>query len=81
MKEEELENREVVGLKTLEGILSFILEDFVEIGLQYFYFEKYQFANDLLTYINAGFMVVKGFELAVRGVMVSKETMSAQESF
>ena len=78
MKDEELDNKQVVYLKTLEGILSFILEDFVEMGLQYFYFEKYQFANDLLTYINAGFMVVKGFELTARGVMVLSPD---QESF
>ena len=81
MKEEEPDNREVVGLKTLEGILSFILEDFVEVLLQYFYIEKFQFANDTLTYINAGFMVVKGIELTVREAIQLKKSMSQQESF
>ena len=80
MKDEELDNRYVVDLKTLEGILSFILEDFVEVLLQYFYFEKFQFANDKLTYINAGFMIAKGIELTVRGVIASK-LVSEQESF
>ena len=75
----ELDNYEVVLLKTWEGIISFILEDFVEIGLQYFYFEKFQFANDTLTYINAGFMIVKGFELTVRGLILFKRFM--MESF
>ena len=57
------------------------MEDSVEVLLQYFYFEKFQFANDTFTYINAGFMVVKGFELTVRGVMVLKDNMSGLESF
>ena len=81
MKGEELDNGDVVFLKTWEGILSFILEDFVEVLLQYFYLEKFQFANDKLTYINAGFMIVKGIELTVRGVIFLKHFMSEQESF
>ena len=55
-------------VKTLDGILSLVFEDFVEIGLQYFYFEKYQFLNDTFAHINAGFMVVKTFELFVRPI-------------
>ena len=81
MKDEELDNGQVVILKTLEGIVSFILEDFVEVLLQYFYFEKFQFANEKLTYINAVFMIAKGIELTVRGMMVLKDVMSEQESF
>ena len=57
-------------VKTFDWILSFILKDFVEVGLQFFYFEKYQFLNDTFTNINAGFMVVKTFDLAVSWMIV-----------
>ena len=70
-----------IEIKLWGEILSFILEDSVEIGLQYFFFEKFQFTNDKLTYINAGFMIAKGIELTVRGVIEVKDSMSEQESF
>ena len=57
-------------VKTFDWILSFILEDLVEVGLQFFYFEKYQFLNDTFTNINAGFMVVKTFDLALSWMIV-----------
>ena len=56
-------------VKTMDWILSFVLEDFVEIGLQFFYFEKYQFLNDTFANINAGFMVVKTFEMFMRPIL------------
>ena len=56
-------------VKTMDWILSFVLEDFVEIGLQFFYFEKYQFLNDTFANINAGFMVVKTFEMFMRPII------------
>ena len=56
-------------VKTIDGILSLVLEDFVGIGMQYFFFEKYQFFNDTFANINAGFMVVKTFELFMRPIL------------
>ena len=81
MKVKELANGTVVELTTLEAILSFVLEDFVEISLQFFYFEKYQFVTDTFAYANAGFMVVKGFELTFRVVIALKYLISRRESF
>ena len=57
-------------VKAFDCILSFILKDFVEVGLQFFYFEKYQFLIDTFTNINAGFMVVKTFDLALSWMIV-----------
>ena len=81
MKAQELDIARVISFKIWEGPLSFVFEDFVEIGLQYFYFEKYQFANDILTYIKASFMVAKGFELTVRTVIFLKQSMIYKKSF
>ena len=60
-------------MKLAEAAVSFILEDFVEVGLQFFYFEKYALMpNDLLVYFNAVIMVLKAFELTVRMILVVK---------
>ena len=57
-------------MKLAESALSFILEDFVEVGLQFFYFEKYALMrNDLLVYFNAVIMVLKALELTVRMIL------------
>ena len=54
-------------------MLSFILEDFVETGLQYFYFEKYGFVKgDLVVYFNAGFMIFKALVLSIRIIIFMK---------
>ena len=61
-------------MKLAEAALSFILEDFVEVGLQFFYFEKYALMpNDLLVYFNAVIMVLKALELTVRMILQLKE--------
>ena len=60
-------------MKLVEAALSFILEDFVEVGLQFFYFEKYALMpNDLLVYFNAVIMVLKALELTVRMILELK---------
>ena len=79
-----LANVDVVSMKGGEELISFILEDFVEVGLQYFYFEKYSFLpNDILVYFNASFMVLKALELTIRMIIVMKEdwTDDDEESF
>ena len=84
LKGEALSNKSVVLMKVIEELISFILEDFVEVGLQYFYFEKYSFLpNDTLVYFNASFMVLKALELTIRMIMWMKEewTDEDEESF
>ena len=72
-KDDALENGYVVFMKLLEGAISFILEDFVEVGLQFFYFEKYALMpNDLLVYFNAVIMVLKALQLTVRMILELK---------
>ena len=61
-------------MKLAEAALSFILEDFVEVGLQFFYFEKYALMpNDLLVYFNGVIMVLKALELTVRMILELKK--------
>ena len=61
-------------MKLAEAALSFIFEDFVEVGLQFFYFEKYALMpNDLLVYFNAVIMVLKALELTVRMIIELKK--------
>ena len=51
-------------------MVTFILEDFVEVGLQFFYFEKYTYMpNDILSYFKASFMICKALEPTVRVIM------------
>ena len=61
--------------KCLEGISIFILEDFAQVGLQYFYHEKYTFLeNDVLVYVNVLFMVAKAIFFSVEIIVVSQKT-------
>ena len=69
-------------MKVGQELITFLLEDFVEVGLQFFYFEKYSFMpNDTIVYINALFMVYKALELTVRMIILMKEDWNYQESF
>ena len=78
MKGKALDNDDIVLMKLAEECISFILEDFVEVGLQYFYFEKYSFLpNDILVYFNASFMVLKALELTIRMVKFMKESWTS----
>ena len=66
-------------MKLAEAALSFIFEDFVEVGLQFFYFEKYALMpNDLLVYFNAVIMVLKALELTVRMILELKNNWNAR---
>ena len=69
-KDEPLRNSEIVYCGFVEGNISFVLEDFVEVCLQYFYFEKYSFmpVNSIVIF-NALFMVLKALYLTVRTVI------------
>ena len=69
-------------MKVAQEFITFLLEDFVEVGLQFFYFEKYSFMpNDTLVYINALFMIYKALELTVRGIILMKKDWEDEESF
>ena len=60
-------------MKGIQELITFLLEDFVEVGLQFFYFEKYLFMpNDTIVYINALFMIYKALELTVRMIIIMK---------
>ena len=66
-------------MKLAEAAWSFILEDFVEVGLQFFYFEKYTLMpNDLLVYFNAVIMVLKALELTVRMILELKNQWNSE---
>ena len=61
-------------MKASQELITFLSEDFVEVGLQFFYFEKYSFMpNDTIVYINAFFMIYKALELTVRMIIRMKE--------
>jgi len=60
-------------MKASQELITFLLEDFVEVGLQFFYFEKFSFLPDYIVYFNAVFMIVKALELTVRGIIVMKK--------
>ena len=47
--------------KAGETITNFILEDFAQVGLQYFYFEKYRFRESILIEVITSFMEFKRF--------------------
>ena len=61
-------------MKFSHELNTFLLEDFVEVGLQFFYFEKYSFMpNDMIVYINAFFMVAKALYLTWQMIIVVKK--------
>ena len=60
-------------MKVKQEIITFFLEDWVEVGLQFFYFEKYSFMPDNTVIFNAVFMIVKAVELTVRVLIWKKE--------
>ena len=70
-------------MKLAQELITFIFEDFVEVGLQFFYFEKYSFMpNDTIVYLNASFMIYKALELTVRMIMIMKKDWNdKKESF
>ena len=76
-KDAALDNETVVFMKLFEGGISFILEDFVEVGLQYFYFEKYEFKpSDSFVIFNSVFMILKALEVTYRMIMFMKQRWS-----
>ena len=70
-------------MKAIQELITFILEDFMEVGLQFFYFEKFSFMpNDMFVYLNAIFMIYKALELTVRMIIFMKKRWNVrQESF
>ena len=69
-------------MKISEEFITFLLEDFVEVGLQFFYFEKFIFMpKNTLVYINALFMIYKALELTVRGIIRLKEHWNDDSSY
>ena len=70
-------------MKAMQELITFLLQDFVEVGIQFFYFEKYSFLPDNTVYINAVFMVLKALELTMRVIILIKEYWNdeSKESF
>ena len=56
-------------MKVKQELITFMLEDWVEVGLQFFYFEKYSFMPDYTVIFNAVFMIVKALELTWRMII------------
>ena len=77
-----MDNDGICVLQLLEMALSFVLEDFVETGLQYFYLEKFSFMKgDVLVYFNAAFMIFKAMVLTIRISIALIESVRYRESF
>ena len=73
MKAETLSDYAARNLRIWENYISFIYEDFVAIGLQYFYFEKYTFqSGDSFVYFNAVFMIFKTLTYCAMEIMKLK---------
>ena len=68
-------------MKVKQEIITFFLEDWVEVFLQFFYFEKYSFMPDNTVIFNAIFMVLKALELTVRQIIYMKREWNDEESF
>ena len=70
-------------MKVIQELITFLLEDFVEVGLQFFYFEKYSFMpNDMIVYIKAFFMIAKALYLTWQIISWMKEDWNDyKESF
>ena len=69
-------------MKLFEGGISFILEDFVAVGLQYFYFEKFEFKpSDSFVIFNSVFMVLKALDLTYRMIKWMKDEWGDKGSF
>jgi len=80
--EEVIDNSCIMLIKSGEALASFLLEDLVEVALQYFYFEKYSFIEpDVLVYFNAMFMVFKALELTLRMVLCLIENWPNQHKW
>ena len=60
----------MVVFKFLESGVSFAFEDFVQVGLQFFYFEKYLIIGSPFMYVNATFMVYRAGEFTIRVLMM-----------
>ena len=81
-EDDALDDDDVLGMKIYEASLNFMLEDFVQVGLQYFYFEKFAFQpNTLLVYFNAMIMMLKALELTYRILKEMKKKWKSQERF
>ena len=82
MQDFALKSENIVRMTLAEGAISFILEDFVEVGLQFFYFEKFAFMpNDSLVYINSVIMVLKALEFTIRIITELKNKWNSQIFF
>ena len=74
-KVEPLSSNEIRVLRFSENITSFLFEDFVEVGLQYFYFEKYTFLpGDTFVYFKAIYMILMAVEYSIRTMILLKES-------
>ena len=69
----------MVVFKFLESGVSFVFEDFVQVGLQYFYFERYLLIGSPLMYVNAAFMIFKAVEFAIRVLMMWRKWWNYEE--
>ena len=75
-------NDNAVKMKGLQELITFLLEDFVEVGLQFFYFEKYSFMPDDTVIFNAAFMAVKSMLIAWRlNIWDDEDLTGCKESF
>ena len=74
-----MNNDKTVAFKCFEGITSFLLEDFAEVGLQYFYFEKFSFKRDELVVLNALFMVMNALHITIRMLIFIREFLFEKE--
>ena len=71
-----------VWSKLGEETVSYVFEDFVEVGIQFFYFEKYQFRPvDVFVIINLVFMILKEIYFICTIINYMRKKWSQKESF
>ena len=65
-----------------EETISYVFEDFVEVGIQFFYFEKYQFLPiDIFVIINLVFMILKAIYVIFTIIYYMRKKWKLKEIF
>jgi len=66
--------------KIFDVCIAFVLEDFVEVGAQYFFFDKYQTSFSWTVVLNGAFMVLMSMSMYEIVVVIKKEECSCNHS-
>ena len=77
-----MDSNTTAWMKGEKAIVSCFFEDFAQVIMQYYYFEKFSFLPpDAFTYFNAGFMIFTAGDFLVRMVKMLYNSIKSQENF